>query len=356
MSGLIPSVISHGRLSGAVILFVALMLPMSASGIDADTLGLVPRTKVQVGQKLGLQLNPQVPLKKVTVVLTPDKGRPIRLKSGKIGFGGKKTLTFSHPVGTRKWRAEFAIVTAGGDKGKVELTFETTVFPAIAMRIAKKDVNLEEHFLELTLNQPAAKVDIQVIGDDGKPIHKDTTEFESEAAGTPLRVEWEQPAGVAVLKINIRAWSAFGFWTGIEITPFEIEIPHEDVVFDTGKSAIKPSEAPKIDRTLALLSEKIKRYGGLVKLQLYIAGYTDTVGGRPSNQQLSEKRARSIGTYFRRKGVPIPIYYQGFGESVLAVKTPDETDEAKNRRAVYVLSASAPAIQAQLPRAAWKRL
>ena len=38
--------------------------------------------------------------------------------------------------------------------------------------------------------------------------------------------------------------------------------------------------------------------------------------------------------------VCIPIYFQGFGEEVLAKPTPDETDEPLNRRALYILSAS----------------
>ena len=52
----------------------------------------------------------------------------------------------------------------------------------------------------------------------------------------------------------------------------------------------------------------------------------------------------------------IPVHYQGFGEDALAVQTPDETAEARNRRAVYVLAASAPAVQKALPRSAWRRL
>ena len=130
----------------------------------------------------------------------------------------------------------------------------------------------------------------------------------------------------------------------------------KDVEFETGKWEIRASERPKIAQTLALLSEKLSRYGGLLQLQLYVAGYTDTVGSRESNQALSDKRARAIATYFRSKGVRIPILYQGFGEDAPAVPTPDNTAEQRNRRALYVLSASAPAIQAAIPRSFWKRI
>ncbi|HEV7555274.1 MAG TPA: OmpA family protein, partial [Kofleriaceae bacterium] len=73
------------------------------------------------------------------------------------------------------------------------------------------------------------------------------------------------------------------------------------------------------------------------KMQLYVAGHTDTVGSSASNRKLSLARARAIATYFRGKGLVMPIAFAGFGEDVLAVKTPDETDEHANRRVDYVL-------------------
>ena len=332
-------------------------LPAPALALDADVLGLVPRSKVQVGQKLELVLTPTITLKRVSVLLQPEGGgTAIRLQSGRIGLGGSKALQFVHPIGKRTWTASFSVVTGSGEKGTFVITLETEVFPQIDWSISKEDIHLEERYLTLKLNQPAAKVDLQVLGTNGKQIHEDTTEFADEAAGTPLRVEWEQPEGVGVLKMNIRAWSSFGFWKAMEVTVYEDHIPHEDVVFDTGKSVIRSDQAPKIDKTIGLLNEKIRKFGGLIKLQLYVAGYTDRVGPVSANQTLSESRARSIAAYFRRKGIRIPVYYQGFGELVLAVKTPDETAEPRNRRAVYVLSSSPPKTQAQIPRAAWKKL
>jgi hypothetical protein len=39
----------------------------------------------------------------------------------------------------------------------------------------------------------------------------------------------------------------------------------------------------------------------------------------------------------------MPLYYAGFGEDQLKVKTPDNTDEARNRRADYVIGVEEPA-------------
>src|SRR5690606_26372877 len=91
-----------------------------------------------------------------------------------------------------------------------------------------------------------------------------------------------------------------------------------------------------------------------LQMQLYIAGYTDTVGSQTDNLRLSSARAKAIATWFRKKGLTIPLYYQGFGESVLAVKTADETKEALNRRVIYVLGNSRPPVSETLPKSNWK--
>jgi outer membrane protein OmpA-like peptidoglycan-associated protein len=91
-------------------------------------------------------------------------------------------------------------------------------------------------------------------------------------------------------------------------------------------------------------------------VKLFVAGYTDTVSDRDHNQRLSDARAKSIASWFRRKGLRIPIFYQGFGEDVLAKPTPDEKPEPANRRALYLLASQRPATGGQLPRDAWKEL
>jgi outer membrane protein OmpA-like peptidoglycan-associated protein len=323
-----------------------------------EALGLQLRTRTQLGgDKPSIALQPSFAVNKLHVVLTPEGGgRSIRLSSGAIRAGRTKILSWKQAVGTARWKATFHVQYYGGTKDKFDLTFESTVYPKIASKITKSMVYLDEKRLEVLLNQPAKKVEIQVFGEDGEIMHEGEEEFDDSPPSTPLSVPWEQDAGVRVLKINLRVWSVFGFWVGTEITPFEIEIPHDDVEFETGQWEIRVSERSKIDQTRALLSEKLKRYGGLLRLQLYVAGYTDTVGSRESNQGLSDKRARSIATYFRSKGVRIPIFYQGFGEDAPAVPTPDNTAEQRNRRALYVLSASAPATQSAIPRSLWKRI
>jgi outer membrane protein OmpA-like peptidoglycan-associated protein len=100
----------------------------------------------------------------------------------------------------------------------------------------------------------------------------------------------------------------------------------------------------------------VEKYSQFAVVNLYVAGYTDTVGDAGHNIQLSTDRAKSIGTWFKRNGFKGNIYYQGFGERVLAVPTADGVDEAANRRVLYVVAATPPKSQSSFPNAAWKAL
>lgn len=64
-----------------------------------------------------------------------------------------------------------------------------------------------------------------------------------------------------------------------------------------------------------------------------IAGYTDTVGGKAINQQLSHKRSAAITDQIRKNRAPIlEISQDAYGKTMLAVQTPDNTPELLNRR------------------------
>ena len=150
--------------------------------------------------------------------------------------------------------------------------------------------------------------------------------------------------------MDLKVIDVANFHVGMQVTPFSIDIPHDDVEFASGKHAIKPPEEPKLRATLGHIHKALASHGTLLTLRLYIGGCTDTVGPKGSNQSLSERRARSIAAWFRKNGVDIPTFYKGYGEERLAVPTPDDTDEPRNRRAEYVLSSLSP------PGGGWKKL
>jgi outer membrane protein OmpA-like peptidoglycan-associated protein len=179
--------------------------------------------------------------------------------------------------------------------------------------------------------------------------------FHGEPAGTPLTVEWPESSG-KVLKIAIKAYDTETFFDGVELFPWQIDIPHQEVNFDTGKWDVRPSEKSKLEDSYSKIQDAVLKYGTLAKIKLFIAGHTDTVGTNESNRTLSLNRARSIGSYLRNRGISIPIQYEGFGEEALLVPTPDNTDEEKNRRAEYIISVENPVTKSAPFAPNWRKL
>jgi outer membrane protein OmpA-like peptidoglycan-associated protein len=221
-------------------------------------------------------------------------------------------------------------------------------------------LDLEHHVLQFKMSRPAGSAELVAIGEDGQDLGSGAATYHGEAPGTWLSVSWTQPDGDRVLRLKLRAIAADGLVTNVELTPWSVTVDHEDVNFATNSSVIEPGEEAKLDASLAKIGEIVKRSERFVKMRLYVAGHTDTVGPSAKNQVLSLDRARAIAAYFRRKGLALPIAFAGFGEQVLKVKTPDDTDERRNRRADYVIAPldapppfGGPYLKA---RVAWKQL
>ncbi len=67
--------------------------------------------------------------------------------------------------------------------------------------------------------------------------------------------------------------------------------------------------------------------------EVWIVGHTDTVGSDAYNEALSLKRAERVRQTLVRLGIPAEnIVAKGKGKRELLIKTPDNTDEPRNRR------------------------
>jgi hypothetical protein len=194
-------------------------------------------------------------------------------------------------------------------------------------------------------------VQIDVYGPDGARIGGGRS-----PAGGRDRVPLDWSSDGEIVRIDVRATDDAGISALLQLIPWSYAIPHEDVIFATASAEVDPAEAPKLEAAWSELERVVARYGAVVEVRLYVAGYTDTVGSAASNQALSDRRARAIAAWFRDRGFKGPIFYQGFGESAPAVPTPDETAEAANRRALYILAARPPATSADVPRGDWRPL
>lgn len=229
--------------------------------------------------------------------------------------------------------------------------------PAPQISIDKSQVDLVNHRLQLRMSLPAADIEIKVTADTGEVLADERHDFTGTPAGAPITVTWTPSGPGTAARIELRAHDVAGGFAGVAIVAWSVTIPHEEVVFKTDSAEIMESERPKLEASLqkinAALAQHKAEFG---RPTLFVAGHTDTVGGDGHNLKLSQARAQSISRWFKSRGLRIPVAYEGFGESALAVKTADNVDEIRNRRVDYILSIEEPALTAPGFRPSWKRL
>jgi len=241
-----------------------------------------------------------------------------------------------------------------GTAGDMPLQFSVVVQQTITLRATANDIDLEARQLQVHMDQPASQIALRVYGESGRELDLVVTE---NPTGSPVKLSWKETAE-KVIRLQIMARTMSELSATLDLFPWSYQIPHEDVVFPTGSSVIPSREAPKLEDVMTKIGDVMRRFnrtalGFEVPMALYLAGFTDTVGNRIQNQQLSTQRAKSLGLWFRKNGFSGPIHYQGFGENGLAIQTADEVDEAANRRAVFIIAADTPPNNQSLPGSNW---
>lgn len=304
-----------------------------------------PRVKVSILEPIaGFKLN-----------LTRSDGKTFEWKGGGKP-GVVRTIELDQPVGKFTWKGELTVNFPNATTGAMPLEFETQSVEQLKLMVDKdKDVDLAKRTITFKLSNPAGKAELKVLMDTGDLTFDGEIPFANEPPNTPLTVTWPERKGNP-LKISLKAYDSMGVFIGVDFFPWSFEIPHDDVTFDTGKWDIKPDEQKKLDDASAKALDAISKFGKFAEVTLFVAGHTDTVGPTASNRTLSFNRARAIASYFRKKGVSIPIRYEGFGEEALAVGTADEVDEQRNRRVQYIISIEPPRISNAKFAPTWQRL
>ncbi len=100
------------------------------------------------------------------------------------------------------------------------------------------------------------------------------------------------------------------------------------VLFETGQAVLRAEAG----NALNALTETIRSQG--TNLRITIEGHTDDVGSDQDNHRLSEARARTVGTYLRKRLSLSEAAFTiaGFGESRPTEPNDSEDGRAKNRR------------------------
>ncbi len=234
----------------------------------------------------------------------------------------------------------------------IVLSLDFTYGASLSVDLSRAAVDLEANTVSIEVTAPVDKAEIRALG-AGKAV---LDQREVAVSGGPgiVDIPWVGEADEVVI-LEVKLWSGSS-WAGFTYSPWFLDIPHDDLHFETNSDAIPADEAYKMERTLKELQEVVEKYGDLVPVKLYIAGCTDTVGDQGHNYDLSRRRARSIGRWLRQHGFTHPVYYHGFGESLLAVQTGDGVDEIANRRALYLVSSNPPPAGSGIPQVGWSAL
>jgi len=103
-----------------------------------------------------------------------------------------------------------------------------------------------------------------------------------------------------------------------------------EVLFKTGKWDLKPGAMAKLDQIAEALKGK--------EQPIVVYGYTDTVGTRDNNMDLSQKRAASVRDYIVSKGIPQDLVTaQGKGPDEPVSDNGSVEGRAQNRRVEIVV-------------------
>jgi outer membrane protein OmpA-like peptidoglycan-associated protein len=275
-----------------------------------------------------------------------------------VSAGQELRYSWSQKEGTVMYTIKVEMVDSAAEHYVEETEAYVSSAPPITASIPPNSVDLAAKQFSLVTNHPPEEVKVEVIADDLSTLGESTFAVTDAKRGSPVRVTWEQTGEGEVFRILVRAFDEYGYWAGVEIIPWSLVVPHEDVNFPTGSHEILADEAPKLEDAWKEIVKALDKYGEWIpNPTLFVGGYTDTVGDASSNQALSERRALAIAQWFaKRSAGRVVIRYQGFGETALAKQTPDGTDEVVNRRAVYIITPGGNPSGSDTPRANWRAL
>ncbi len=106
-------------------------------------------------------------------------------------------------------------------------------------------------------------------------------------------------------------------------------LPERGVIyFDFDKAELNPEAQAVLDDII--FDIKDRSLGGII-----VQGHTDTAGPAEYNMKLSQARANTVAQELIKAGIPAEIVTtEAYGETQLAVPTPDGVPDAANRRVV----------------------
>lgn len=303
------------------------------------------------GENPAFLVTPARPVRSLRVVIEAG-GRTVEFNKGALPADEQVRFEWRRDDSVTNATATVQAEFTDSSTEDVVVPFEWSFGAPLKVDLSHASANGKTRTLEVDVTARVQDAEITAYGAGKKKLDERRVPI-GDGPGT-IEVPWVgNPKDVVLLDIKLNGDNA---WAGFTYSPWFLDIPHEDVLFETNSDVIRPSEAPKLEDTLKQLQDVLAKYGPVVPVKLYLAGCTDTQGDKASNRDLSRRRARSIARWLRQHGYDKPIFYHGFGEDLLAVPTADGVDEAANRRVLYVVGANPPPAGSGVPQVGWTRL
>ena len=121
-----------------------------------------------------------------------------------------------------------------------------------------------------------------------------------------------------------------------KVTERGLVITLGDVLFETGKSTLRPNGDAHLDKLAGFLVKYPDR-------TMRIEGYTDSVGSDDYNLALSQHRADAVKSYLVNKGIDtMRVTTAGMGESSPVGDNQSSTGRQQNRRVEVILADATP--------------
>ena len=308
--------------------------------IAADAVTVSTQPRVNAPDKPHLTVRVNETLRAATIDLVRADGEKVHfdvpLKKGTYVFA------LEQPAGpSSAYDGALSATFDTGESGSIPLSFDAEVISLLMVETWASAPEIAAHHFHAKLNRPAGRVELSLLGEGGQALGTKTVAFKGEAAGADLLIDWGDTA-VPVLRIDATFFDRVGVPQKLQLFPWHVEIPHQDVNFATAKYDIPKAEEGKLLVIVPRVKAAAAKARGFVPVKLYVVGHTDTVGDTDANLRLSKFRARALGAFLHAHGVNVPVAYAGAGETLLLVPTPDNTDNPQNRRAQYLLAVDPP--------------
>lgn len=286
------------------------------------------------------------------VVHDAQTGKDRRFQRASLNDGAEWIVRMPEPKVPSDWRVDIQALY-GEQELKGYYSFPVGPLPTLDFQMVESQFDGTRNEIVLVPNAAVREVRVLARNESGDTMLDMVRPVEGDAGD---RVVVPFHTASRVLNVDVLLTAESGATREYRFTPWSLQTEARGLNFATGSATIASSDLAVLDAVAEELRAAVERVGQYVDLQLYIAGYTDTVGRASANEALSRDRAHAIARHMRQRGITVPIMIQGFGESALAVATADNVDEPANRRAIFVLRSNPPPVNGHFPANQWRRI